>query len=55
MTGGRCQGAARCRIILFDLWRFQAQEACHTSPMLVSSRTYVAVSESHAATSVVIG
>jgi hypothetical protein len=41
--------------ILFALQRFQAQETCHTSPVLVSSHTYVALIESHAAKRVVIG
>jgi hypothetical protein len=43
------------RIILSDLYRSQAQETCHASSVLVSSRTYVAVVESHGAKSVVIG
>jgi hypothetical protein len=43
------------RIILFDLWRFQAQELCHTSRVLVSSHTYVALIESDAAKSLLIG
>jgi hypothetical protein len=43
------------RIMSFDLWRFQAQETCHTSRVLVSSHTYVALIETNAAKSVVIG
>ena len=42
-------------IILFGLWRFQGQELCHTSRVLVSSHTYVALIESDAAKSLVIG
>jgi hypothetical protein len=41
--------------ILFDLWRFQAQETCHNKTVLVSSRTYVALIESTRRGSVAIG
>jgi hypothetical protein len=55
MTRRLSRGAAAMQTILFDLWRFQAQELCHTSKVLVSSHTYVALIESHAAKCFLIG
>jgi hypothetical protein len=55
MTRSLSGARGTMQIILFDLWRFQAQEMCHTSRVLVSSHTYVALIESHASKSVAIG